>query len=223
MAHDGKNLVCEISGVGVPLNAQTSQLLDIQYQPLILSGPNCTRLENWIKCICKVKAKPTATITWSVNGSRIYFHVTNRTFENFIVQSSLKLIPQSGARQLLSCVAINLHGTSNGTYYLQTPVSGSLLRVVAIVTGAVTIIVIVILSAVFAYRKMRNTSPFDAHADMPLEEVLHRITEKTESASNLSIQSANLTYAAVSISRLPRNERHHQNEENTEYAAISFK
>ncbi|XP_072123308.1 Schwann cell myelin protein-like [Mobula birostris] len=223
--HDSKRIGCELTTDDTSRRKTAYFTLDVHYPPENVSGPTCTSFENWINCTCKVKAKPAATITWRVNGKALYgqskgFHVTGFMLEKFVTQGSLILSHQAGVGQLISCVAVNVHGTSNGTFHRESSVSGSLLRDFAIAAGITAVMVIVILTILFAYRKIRRTSRFDAQADESSEPDLH---QSSDTRGNTSPHGENVIYSAFSISNFHRNQRHHQNEEKSEYAAIKCK
>ncbi|XP_062911286.1 Schwann cell myelin protein-like [Mobula hypostoma] len=130
-------------------------------QPVMVSDPTCMSFENSVNCTCKVKAKPLANITWRVNGKAFavhsnYFVVTHRMLDNFLKESSLTMSHQAGSRQLISCVAVNVHGISTGTFELESPASGSWTRLIVVSTGTGALVIIVILTKIFAYRKKRR-------------------------------------------------------------------
>ncbi|XP_062911968.1 Schwann cell myelin protein-like [Mobula hypostoma] len=171
--HDSKRIGCELTTDGTSGRNTAYFTLDVHYSPENVSGPTCTSLENWINCTCKVKAKPPATITWRVNGKALYgqskrFHVTGFMLDKFVTQGSLILSNQAGAGQLISCVAVNVHGTSNGTFHRESSVSGSLLRDFAIAAGRAAVMIIVILTILFAYRFVHYDIEFEIKGRLKL-------------------------------------------------------
>ncbi|XP_072123307.1 myelin-associated glycoprotein-like isoform X2 [Mobula birostris] len=159
--HDGTRIGCRIIRNTIEEGSGTYFTLDVQYQPVMVSDPICMSFENSVNCTCKVKAKPVATITWRVNGKAFavhsnYFEVTHRLLDNFLKESSLTMSHQAGSRQLISCVAVNVHGISTGTFQLESPASGSWTRFIVVSTGTGALVIIVILTKIFADRKKRR-------------------------------------------------------------------
>ncbi|XP_059816458.1 myelin-associated glycoprotein-like [Hypanus sabinus] len=124
--HDGARIGCKIIYDAIKEGTGTYFTLDVQYQPVLVSDTSCMRFENSVNCTCKVKTKPLATITWTVNGKAVdvhskHFQVTHRMLDNFVKETSLTMSHQPGSRQLISCVAVNVHGISTWPFQLASP------------------------------------------------------------------------------------------------------
>ncbi|MCJ8745487.1 hypothetical protein PDJAM_G00130740 [Pangasius djambal] len=132
--------------------------LDVHYSPSILPGSFCSMQKGTLKCVCQAEAKPSAVISWTVDGSSALFPPFNTTTQDNGSMTESELTGPQGHNA--TCTARN----SIGTAFTQIPVhsegdaSGVLVSVVAGVAGVCLILGLAV-AAIMIGKKRRHAEP----------------------------------------------------------------
>ncbi|XP_038668977.1 Schwann cell myelin protein-like [Scyliorhinus canicula] len=213
--------------------------LHTEDKPRIIAGPICTISENGTNCTCTVRANPPANITWRLNGIilpgfRSDVETTSWALVNrSLVESSLRLFPPTGTRNVISCKATNKHGDSISKFQLHT--EENFLWIIVIVVGtiaAVTILIVIVAkvqrnktSAIACVPETNNDSVTYAMLQHPLNTQSQGLDSNIDGpgAASKPAQCEEVLYAALNISNIRKPEIQLQIEEPSEYAAIKYK
>lgn len=139
-------------------HGESKQLsLDVHYSPSIVQGLFCSMQNRKLQCVCQAEAKPSAVISWTVDGSSEVFPPFNTTTQHNGSMTVSELTGPQGHN--VTCTATNVVGSEFTQILVQS--EGDTSAVFAVVGASVGVCVILGLAVtvLMIWKKRRHAVP----------------------------------------------------------------
>ncbi|XP_026779821.3 myelin-associated glycoprotein isoform X1 [Pangasianodon hypophthalmus] len=132
--------------------------LNVHYSPSILPGSFCSMQKGTLKCVCQAEAKPSAVISWTIDGSSVLFPLFNTTTQANGSMTESELTGPQGHN--VTCTARNSEGTAftQISVHSEGDASAVPVSVVAGVAGVCLVLGLAV-AAIMIWKKRRHVEP----------------------------------------------------------------